>query len=92
MNRKQVFHVLKFLKDAYPNFHVDQSKIDHWTRILKDQNPATVMRHAERYVLDNKYPPCLSDLLELNHPSFSNGFLKLKKFWEREAVGHQPRS
>jgi hypothetical protein len=92
MNRVQVFDVLTFIHDAYPTFHIDQSKIDHWARLLTNQNPAIIMRHAERYVLDNKYPPGLSDLLESRHPSRSNAFLKLKKSWEREAIGSKPRS
>jgi len=79
MNREQVFDVLKLLNDAYPQFNFDQSKIDNWARLLKDQNPAIVMRNAERYVLENKYPPSLSDLRESKSASYSNLFLILQK-------------
>lgn len=91
MNRKQVFHVLKLLSDVYPQFHLDQSKIDNWTRLLKGQNPAIIMRNTERYILENKYPPSLSEIRESNSPFLSNHFLKTRENWEREAVGHQPR-
>lgn len=92
MNRKQVFEVLELLNDAYPNFSIGQSKIDNWTRLLKDQNPVIVMRNAERYALGNKFPPSISDLRETRLESYTNDFLNKRKSWEGEAVGYKPRS
>ena len=90
MNREQVYCVLKLLNDAYPNFQVNQSKIDNWTRLLKGQNPAIIMRNAERYVIENKFPPSLADLREAKWPFMSTAFIKLRKDWERDAIGHKP--
>lgn len=92
MNREQVFEVLKLLNDAYPNFTLDQSRINNWTRLLRDQNPETIMRNAERYALENKFPPSIYDLRETRLESFTNDFLEKRKDWESEAVGFKPRS
>ena len=92
MNREQVFEVLQLLNDAYPNFNFDQSKIDNWTKLLKDQNPAVIMKNAERYALNNKFPPSLSDLRQTKLEAHSNDFLVQRACWESEALGYQPRS
>lgn len=92
MNREQVFEVLKLLNDAYPNFDFDQYKINTWAKLLNDQNPAIVMQNAEKYALENKFPPSLSDLRETRLESFTNTFLEKRKNWESEALGYQPRS
>lgn len=90
MNKEQVFEVLKLLNSAYPNFHIDQNKIDTWTRLLKNQCAATIMRNAENYALENKFPPAIADLRENRRESFTNDFLSKVKDWEREAVGNKP--
>jgi hypothetical protein len=46
-------------------FEVDQYKINIWTEMLKDQNPATIMKKAERHVFANKFPPTIADLREV---------------------------
>jgi hypothetical protein len=92
MNRENVYEVLKLLNDAYPNFNFDQSKIDNWAKLLKDQNPAIVMRNAERYALENKFPPALSDLREIKKEAHTNDFLKKIDKWKGEAVGRKPGS
>jgi hypothetical protein len=33
--------------------------------MLKDQNPATIMKKAERHVFANKFPPTIADLREV---------------------------
>lgn len=90
MNKEQVYEVLKLLSDAYPNFDFDQSKIDTWARLLKDQNPAVIMRNAEQYVLDNKFPPALSDLRVKKKESHNNNVLQILDKWESEAIGRIP--
>lgn len=92
MNRKQVYDVLSLLDAAYPHFVVDQSKVDTWSHLLHNQNPAVVMRNAERYILTNKYPPSLADLCEIHSPAYATTFQQTRQTWEREAVGHAPRS
>ncbi|GGJ61801.1 replicative helicase loader/inhibitor [Virgibacillus salexigens] len=92
MNRENVYEVLKLLSNAYPSFDFDQSKIDTWTRLLKDQNPAVIMQNAERYVLENKFPPSLSDLRVTKKEAHTKSFLNTLDKWEREAVGYKPRS
>lgn len=73
MNKKQVIELFKFLKSVYPNFEVDQYKIDTWTKLLKDQNPATVMKNAERYAMENKFMPGLADVREkIEYPEDRN--------------------
>ena len=91
MDRKQVIEVFKLLKSVYPNFDVSTEKVDIWTRLLKDQNPAIVMKNAERYVLTQKYPPTIADLRENTSEARNNDILDQIKQWEREASGN-PRS
>jgi len=63
MTKRQVTQLLAFLNDVYPNLEVTQSRIDTWFALMKDQNPATVMKKAEDYVLKNSYPPTVADLI-----------------------------
>ncbi|WP_106494926.1 replicative helicase loader/inhibitor [Lentibacillus sp. Marseille-P4043] len=90
MNREKVYEVLKLLSEAYPTFDFDQGKINTWTRLLKDQNPAVIMKNAEQYAIENKFAPSLSDLRENKREAYTNDFLKKLDQWEREAIGHKP--
>lgn len=62
MTKRQVAELLKFINDIYPNMDVTQSRIDTWSKMLKDQNPAIVMKNAEKYAVSNKFPPSIADL------------------------------
>ncbi len=86
MTKRQVFDLLTFLKDVYPNLEVTQSKINTWTRLLKNQDPVRVMKNAEKYVLSNKFPPTIADLTEKDIEERRNDFLEKAKQWESEAV------
>src|SRR5690625_7267495 len=63
MTKRQVAELLKFVNDIYPNVHLTQSRIDTWHALLKDKNPAAVMKKAEEYVLVNTFPPSVADLI-----------------------------
>jgi len=63
MTKRQVAELLRFLNDIYPNVHLTQSRIDTWHALLKNQNPAAVMKKAEEYVLVNTFPPSVADLI-----------------------------
>ena len=91
MDRKHVIEVFKVIKGVYPSFEVSTEKVDLWTRLLKDQNPAIIMRNAERYVLNQKFPPTIADLREVRLEAHSNDFLQKVKEWEKNASG-KPRS
>ena len=91
MTKKQVAEVLIFLSDTYPRFEVTQSKIDTWYRLMKNQNPAVVMKNAEKYALTQKYPPSISELIERKTDARNNDILEKIKDWERDAVD-KPRS
>lgn len=62
MNKRDVAELFKFIRSIYPNFDVDQYKINTWAEMLKDQNPATVMKNAERHVFESKFPPTIAEL------------------------------
>lgn len=47
----------------YPNFDVNQQKLDLWAEIMKDQEYEYVMSKTREYTLDNKFPPTVSDLV-----------------------------
>lgn len=89
MNKEQVFEVLELLHNAYPNFSLDQKKIDAWHRLLKDQNPAIIMRNAERYIMEFKFPPSIADLRERKSEPHKSKILELVDKWEREASGRR---
>ena len=81
MTKKEVAELFKFIRSIYSSFEVDQYKINTWSEMLKDQNPATVMKKAERHVLENKFAPTIADLREARRredPSV------LAQFWSRE--------
>lgn len=87
MNRDQVKEVFKLIVNVYPQFEVTGEKLDIWTKMMKGQNPAVVMRNAERYVLENKFPPTIADLREKKRASQSTSHLEKVKEWERNASG-----
>jgi hypothetical protein len=64
MEREQVKEIFKVLAFAYPKFEVSSDKIDFWHKFLIDQNPATVMRNVERYVMEKPFPPSIADIRE----------------------------
>jgi hypothetical protein len=81
LNKKEVFALLKFIKNTYSQFEVEQEKIDVWQKMLADQNPATIMRNAERHAMTQKFAPTIADLREARRredPSV------LAQFWSRE--------
>lgn len=86
MTKRQVGELLKFIKDIYPNFEITQSKIDTWARLMRNQKFESVMERAERYVLENKFPPSIADLSERNIEARKSDFLELARQWERDAV------
>lgn len=89
MKRDQVKEIFKLIKNTYSQFEVTSEKIDVWTRLLKDQNPAIVMRNTERYILENKYPPVIVDLRERKLEAYNSNILDQIKEWEKNAVRKQ---
>jgi hypothetical protein len=89
MTKEQIFEVLQLIGQVYPSFEVTQEKIDVWHRLLKDQNPAVVMRNAEQHVLGNKFPPTIADLREVYHPAYNSKILEQVAQWEREATKNE---
>lgn len=85
MNREQVKEVFKLLKNVYPQFEVSSEKVDTWTKMLQEQNPAIIMRNAERHVLENKFPPTIADLRERDHAAYKSNILEKIKEWEANA-------
>jgi Loader and inhibitor of phage G40P len=84
LTKKDTLELFKFLKSVFPQFEVDQYKIDTWTSLLKDQNPAVVMRNAERYALENKFPPSVADIRE--RKMYQSNILDQIKEWESNAA------
>ncbi|MBU8770303.1 replicative helicase loader/inhibitor [Cytobacillus oceanisediminis] len=89
MTREQIKEVFKLLKYAYPQFEVTKEKVDMWTRLLKDQNPAVIMRNAEKFVLESKFPPSIADIRERNHAAYQSNILEQIKEWEKNAYRKQ---
>lgn len=87
MDRENIKELFKLIVQIYPNFEVSTVKIDAWTRLMKSQNHERVMKRAERYVLENKFPPTIADLSERNIEARRDDFLEKARQWECEAVG-----
>lgn len=86
MNKEQVFEVLSLIGNSYSNFEVTQAKIDTWYKLLKDQNPAIVMKNVERYILGSRFPPTIADLRERKIEAYNSNILDQIKEWERNAA------
>jgi hypothetical protein len=84
MNREQVKEVFKVIANVYPQFEVTTEKVDIWARILKNENPAIIMRNAERHALESVYPPAISDLREVYHPAYNSNIIQQIEQWEKE--------
>lgn len=91
MTKKQVVELFKLIVSVYPQFEVNQAKIDIWFRLMRNQNYERVMHRAERYIKTNKFPPTIADLREQVDETRNNDFLSKVAKWESEAVG-SPRS
>ncbi|MGD7021756.1 replicative helicase loader/inhibitor [Rossellomorea vietnamensis] len=63
MTKEQVFEVLVLFRETYNNFHFDQSKINIWHDLLKDKDPEVIKQNARELVLNSKFPPSLSELV-----------------------------
>lgn len=86
MNRENIKELFKLIVQVYSNFEVSTVKIDTWTRLMKNQNHERVMKRAERYVQENKFPPTIADLSERNIEARRDDFLEKARQWESEAV------
>lgn len=73
------------ISHTYPNFEVTQEKIDVWYKLLRNQNPAVVMKNTERHILTSKFIPTIADIREVHHPSYNTNITEQIKQWEREA-------
>jgi hypothetical protein len=88
VTKTQVFELMAFLKHVFPSFDFDQDKLNTWHRLLKDQDPARVMKVAERFALEQKFPPVIADLRERKF-NYQTDILSEIKGWERNATGKQ---
>jgi hypothetical protein len=86
--KEQVFELMKFLRNVFPSFDFDQDKLNTWHRLLKDQDPVKVMKVAERFALEQKFPPVIADLRE-RKLNYQTDILSEIKEWERNASGKQ---
>lgn len=89
MTRDEVKEVFKLLANVYSQFEVTKEKIDIWFKLLKDHNPAIVMRNAERHVLESKFPPTIADLKEQRLEAYKSNALDKIKEWEHNAARKQ---
>jgi hypothetical protein len=89
VKREEVKEVFKILKNVYPQFEITSEKLDIWSKFLSDQNPAIVMRNAERFVLDNKFPPSIADLRERKLEAYSTSIFDKMREWEKDATRKQ---
>lgn len=89
MTRDEVKEIFKILNSVYPQFEVTKEKLDIWYGLLRDQNPAIVMRNTERYVLDSKFPPTIADLRERHSEAHNSNILDQIKEWEANATRKQ---
>lgn len=88
MTKKEMFDIFTFIKSVYPNFEVTQDKIDGWTRVMKSNDPADVMKNTERFALNSKFPPTIADIkAPPKSEAHSKSYLDKIKRWEAEASG-----
>jgi hypothetical protein len=88
VNKAQVFDLMAFLKNVFPSFDFDQDKLNTWHRLLKDQDPVRVMKAAEHYALEHKFPPVIADLRE-RKLNYQTNILSEIEEWERNAYRKQ---
>jgi hypothetical protein len=84
-----VKEVFRILKNVYPQFEVTSEKLDIWSRFLKDQNPAIVMKNTERFVLESKFPPSIADVRERKLESYESNIIEKIRGWEKDAARKQ---
>jgi hypothetical protein len=88
VTKEQVFELMKFIRNVFPSFDFDQDKLNTWHRLLKDQDPVNVMKVAERFALEQKFPPVIADLRE-RKLNYQTNILEKIKEWENNASGKQ---
>jgi hypothetical protein len=85
MTKEQVFDLMRFIRNVFPSFDFDQEKLNTWHRLLKDQDPVKVMIVAERFALEQKFPPVIADLRE-RRMNYQSDILSEMEEWERNAI------
>ncbi len=62
MTKREVLELFTAIANVYPSFSWDQTKLDQWHRLLKDQDLKPTERALDEYMLDNRFPPTIADI------------------------------
>src|SRR5690625_2846423 len=84
VNKKQIVEMFKLIKSVYPNFEVDQMKVDAWAKVMRGQDYDRIIIKLKEHKKTNKFPPTIAEITA-NAPK-KNYHLKKKKKWKREAA------
>ena len=88
MNKQEVVKLFKVITSVYPQFGVDQTKIDTWAWVMRDQDVEAVMKNAESYMLNHSFPPTIADVKTIpKQESHEKAYLDKIAQWEAEAGG-----
>jgi len=84
VNKKQVVEIFKLIKSVYPNFEVDQMKVDTWSKVMKGQDYERVIIKLEEHMKTNKFPPTIAEITA--YAPKENQHLKKMEEWKKEAA------
>jgi len=84
MTKAEIFEILEAIKCFYPNFEINQKKINAWSNVLKDDDFKIVNAKVEKHATEKKFPPTISEIRQSVNP-YKNDYLEKLKKWEKEA-------
>lgn len=75
--------MFKLIKSVYPNFEVDQTKVDTWSNVMKGQDYDRVIIKLQEHMKANKFPPTIAEISA--YAPKRNEHLEKMKMWKQEA-------
>ena len=86
MTKAEAFEILEAIKCFYPNFEINQKKINAWAIVLRGDDFKVVNAKLEKHATEKKFAPTIAEIRENVNP-YKNDYLEKLKKWEENASG-----
>jgi hypothetical protein len=95
MNKQETAKLLAVIKTAFPNFEITELVARLWVEFMEDVPFERAQMNLKYHIKSNKFPPTISDIVQLELGSTTHGEAllleaaeRLDQFeqWKRDAV------
>lgn len=88
MTNQEALDVLKAINEMYPRFNLTKRKATLLIPNLKKMDYKGVMKNLSAFVMENPYPPLLSEIAA--YPDDEESALEIMEEWQEEAKKVNP--